>query len=91
MFFFIGAAIKIAVLVSWHTTLVSLSYSDDLQLEIQERSWYENVMVKMLLWMCCAFGFEFMPYPSRYLNSILDKTHHRSVIALFSVQLQQLF
>ena len=51
MFFFIGAAIKIAVLVSWHTTLVSLSYSDDLQLEIQERSWYENVMVKMLLWM----------------------------------------
>ena len=36
--FFIGAAIKTAVLVSWHTTPVCLCKSDDLQLEIRKRS-----------------------------------------------------
>ena len=36
-------------------------------------------------------GFEAMPHPSFYLTSIMDKTHHVPVIALFSGQLQQLF
>ena len=39
----------------------------------------------------CAFGFEAMPYLSCYLISVLDKTHYGAVIALFSVQLQELF
>ena len=39
----------------------------------------------------CVFGFEAMPHTSCYLTSIMDKTHHAPVIALFSVQLQQLF
>ena len=44
----------------------------------------------MLLWIC-AFGFEVVPHLSCYLTSIMDKTHHGPVIALFSVQLHQLF
>ena len=41
----------------------------------------------------CAFGFEALviPNPSCYLTSIIDKTHHGPVIALFSVQLLQYF
>ena len=35
--FFIGVAIKIAVLMSWRTTPVYLCKSNDLQLEIQKR------------------------------------------------------
>ena len=36
----------------------------------------------------CAFGFEAMLHPSYYLTSIVDKTHHGPVIALFSSQPQ---
>ena len=79
---------KIVVSVNWHTTLVSLCQSDDLQLGIQKRIYLKNAMVKVLLWMCYTFGFEAMPHPSCYLTSIMDKTHHEPVIALFSVQLQ---
>ena len=39
----------------------------------------------------CAFGFEAIPPLNCYLTSIMEKTHHGSVIALFSVQLQQTF
>ena len=39
----------------------------------------------------CAFDFEAIPPPNCYLTSIMDKTHHGSVIALFPVQLQQPF
>ena len=39
----------------------------------------------------CAFGSEAIPHPSRYLTSIMDKTRHGPVIALFSVALVQLF
>ena len=39
----------------------------------------------------CAFGFEALPYPSCYLTSTVDKTHHGPVIAPFSVQLLQFF
>ena len=35
--------------------------------------------------------FKLCSNPSYYLTSIMDKTHHGPVIALFSVQLQQLF
>ena len=45
-------------------------------------------ILKMLLWILC-FGFEAMFHPSCYLTSIMDKTHHGSVIGLFSVQLQR--
>ena len=38
-----------------------------------------------------VFGFEAIPHPSFYLNSIMDKTRHGPVIALFFVKLQQLF
>ena len=48
------------------------------------------VILKMLLWIC-AFGFEAMSHPSYYLTSIMDKTRHGLVIALFSVKLRQLF
>ena len=48
------------------------------------------VILKMLLWILC-FGFDGMPHPSCYLTSIMNKTHHEPVIALFSLQLQQLF
>ena len=41
--------------------------------------------------MFCAFGFEATLHPSCYFNSIIDKTHHRPVVALLSVELQQLF
>ena len=42
--FFIGVAIKIAVLVSWHTNPVSLCKSNDIQFEIQRRcSYLKNV------------------------------------------------
>ena len=37
-----------------------------------------------------AFGFEAIPHPSCYLTSIVNKTHHGTVIAPFSVQLLQL-
>ena len=39
----------------------------------------------------CAFGFEAIPIRSCYLTSTVDKGHHGSVIASFSVQLLQLF
>ena len=42
MFFLIGVATKIAVLVGWHTTPVSLGQSNDLQLEIQKRCPYKD-------------------------------------------------
>ena len=31
----------------------------------------------------CAFGFEAIPYPSCYLFSIVDKTHHGQLLLLF--------
>ena len=50
------------------------------------------LFLKMLL--CfgfCTFGFEALPHPSYYFTSIVEKTHHGPVIALFSVQLLQFF
>ena len=38
----------------------------------------------------CAFGFEAILHSSYYLTSIVNETHHGSVIAPFSVQLVQL-
>ena len=72
--------------MSCRTTPVSLPQSNDLQLEIQKRRVYlKNVALDFV------FGFAAIPHPSCYLTSIMDKTHHGPVIALFSVQLQQLF
>ena len=71
---------KIVVLVSWRTT------PDDLQLETQKRRCY---LKKPFL--DFVFGFEARTHPSSYLTSIMDKTYHGPVIALFSVKLQQLF
>ena len=48
------------------------------------------LILKIMLWFC-AFGFQAMPHPSCYLTSILDKTHHGPVIALFFVQLLEFF
>ena len=45
---------------------------------------YKNVSLDVC---CCAFGFEAMSHSSCYHNSIMDKTHHGPVAALFSVQL----
>ena len=39
----------------------------------------------------CAFRFEAIPHPKCYLISIVDKTHHGTVIAPFCVQDRQLF
>ena len=39
----------------------------------------------------CAFGFEAMPHQSCNLTTIMAKTHHGPVIALFSVKFQQNF
>ena len=58
--------------------VVSLCYSNDLQLEIQKRCSY--------LWCCfrfCAFGFETISHPSCSLTSIMAKTHHGLFIAPF--------
>ena len=64
---FIGAAIKIAVLVSWRTTPVSLCQSNNLQLEIQKRRCYlKNVALDFV------FGTETMPHRSCYLTSNMD-------------------
>ena len=58
---------KIAALVSWHTTPVSLCQSNDLQLEIQIRRCYlKNVALDFV------FGFDPMLHPSCYLTSIMD-------------------
>ena len=60
--FFIGEATKIDVLVSWRTTLVSLYWSNDLQLA----AWDSKKML-LPLKCCfgfCAFGFEAIP-PSK--------------------------
>ena len=47
---------------------------------------------KMLLYFGFrTFGFEAIPHPSCYLTYIVDETHHGPVIALFSMQLLQLF
>ena len=46
----------------------------------------------MLLWILCFwFLLEAILHPSCYLTSTVDKTHHGSVIAPFSLQLLQLF
>ena len=80
MFFFIGAATKIAVIVSWRTTSVSLCSSNDLQLEIQKRcSFLKNIA---LLWIC-AFGLQAVPRPSYYLTSIVDKLTMVQLLLLF--------
>ena len=42
----------------------------------------------MLLWILCS---EAIPHSSCYLTSIVDKTHHESVIARFSVQTSAAF
>ena len=63
--------------MSWVTTPVSLCQSNDLELEIQKRRYLKNVALDF------AFGFETMPRPSCYLTSIIDKTYHGPVIALF--------
>ena len=64
--------------MSWRTTPVSLCSSNDLQYEIQKRHCYlKNVALDF------AFGFEAMSHPSCYLTSIMDKTHHGPIIALF--------
>ena len=47
-------------------------------------------ILKMLLWIQ-SFGFETIPHPSCYLNSITYKTQRGPVVTLFSVQLLQLF
>ena len=41
---------KIAVLVSWRTTTVSLCLSNDLQLEIQKRKLFILKMLLCILW-----------------------------------------
>ena len=79
---------KIAVLVSWRTTPVSLCQSNDLQIEIQKRgcSYRNNVTLNFLL-----FGFETISYPSCHLATIVVKTNHWPVTAPFSVRLLQRF
>ena len=39
----------------------------------------------------CGFDFEAMPHLTLLSYSIMDKTHHGALIALFSMQLQHLF
>ena len=36
----------------------------------------------------CAFGFEVISHPSCYFISVMDKTRHGPVIALFSVKIE---
>ena len=90
MCFFIGVAIKIAVLVSWHTTSVSVCLPNDPELEIQKRcSYFKNVALDFVL-----LVLKLYPHPGYipiHLTSIMDKTHRGPVFVLFSVQLQQLF
>ena len=79
-YFFIGVAIKIAVLVSWSITPVTLCWSNYLQLKIHKRCSYPK---HVACFGFCAFGFEAIPHLSCYLTSIVNKTHHEPVIALF--------
>ena len=52
---------------------------------------------KVFFLLKCCFGFcvvlvlKLHPDPSYYLTSTMDKTHHGSIIALFYVQVLQLF
>ena len=86
MFFFIGVAIKIAISVSWHTTPVSLCWSNDLQLEIRKRhSYLENAALDFVFLVLKLYTIHC------YLTPILDKTYHGLFIVLFSEQLMQLF
>ena len=81
--FLTGAAIKIVVLVSWHTT-ASLCSSNDLQLDTQK----DALFLKMLLcFRFFAFGFEAIPHSICNLAFIVDETYLGSVVAAFSVQL----
>ena len=77
MYFFVGEALKIAVLVSFCVPPLSLCSSNYLQLKIQERC-----SVKCCFGFC-AFGFEAIPDQSCYLTSIVDKTYHEPVNAPF--------
>ena len=43
----------------------------------------EDVLLKNTALDFCAFGFEAIPHASCYLTSIVDKTCHGPVIALF--------
>ena len=87
MFFFVGVAIKIALLVSWRTTpgcpcsnlmIRSLKFKKDVYLK--------NVALDFVL-----LVLKFITHPSYYLTFIMDKTQHGPVIALFSGQLQEHF
>ena len=48
------------------------------------------VILKMLLWILC-FWFEAMLHPSCYLTSVMNKTHHRLVAALFVCSFSSFF
>ena len=50
----------------------------------------DNLVLKLCFGFS-AFGFEAIPYPSCYLTSIVNKTHHEPVIAPFFVQFLKLF
>ena len=76
--FFIDAAIKVAVLMNWRATTMSLCKSNNQQLEIQKRYFSSKCCLGF-----CAFDFEIIPHPSCYFSSIMDKTRHGSVIAFF--------
>ena len=65
----------------------SLYQTNDPQLEFQKRRYY----LKTIALDFALLVFKLLPNPRCYLTSIMDKTHHGPVIALFSVQLQQLF
>ena len=55
-FFFIGLATKIAVLVSWRTTPVSLA-----NLMICSLKFKKVVLIFKMCFIFCAFGFEAIP------------------------------
>ena len=85
--FLIGVAIKIAVLMRWRKTSVSLANLMICSLRFNKRCSFSKML---LCFEFCAFGFEAIPHPNCYLTSIVDKTHHGPVIAPFSVQHLQL-
>ena len=57
--FFIGAAVRIAVLVSWHTTPVSLPGANLMICSLKFKK--EVVILKIPLWIFFACGFKAVP------------------------------
>ena len=79
---------KTAVLVSWRTQLQCSCAN----LMICSLRFIKDVLIlKMLFWILLLDLKLYILHPNCYLTLIMDKTHHRPVIAPFSVQLLQFF